>query len=564
MVCNEAFEYPKIWVWILQFYFKYVRSFGKIHPDLPSGAFLAKLDDPSTPFPKEFAVGASFAHEFNEAYEALKHKIAASLREPDAERIWQACFAVRALQCFIVWTSGATLGLLAGLLQFVVAPLSLTSSFIRLFTNFSDCLIHYALNFAAILLLAPILPYVRRLPITTTFAISPLFVVAFFVIDFFLNLLVYVRTAERWTATRLLKHIVYGTFNTKTYFVVVLGCLYELEFDIVVVVATSIMAKYFMEWGFQSKLLNFLGWPNFCITFYVEHRIGHMPRVYQHAHKMHHYLHDSTAFDAHIYGSGLNEEFFWILAETLPCLLFPNSGVFPYWMNLIVLYISWTNKGAHSRTASSVTTDTFGCFDEDNFHADHHTWHRANFGSSTAPFIDFYFGTACPGLKGANGVVYDFYADADDKDKLWVRLSKPSNREQECRSVQDAATTNKEDDGSVVLVGKARALEQGPHEAEVAEDPSRRSISRAELAVHKEGPWVAIHGGVFDLSSFKTIHPGGAEVLKMYGGTDATKPFDEVGHSQKAKLMGKRRLVGLLDGSPPTGFVQEWLSSPQH
>ena len=31
---------------------------------------------------------------------------------------------------------------------------------------------------------------------------------------------------------------------------------------------------------------------------------GHLPRVYEEAHKFHHYLHGSTAFDAHIYGSG--------------------------------------------------------------------------------------------------------------------------------------------------------------------------------------------------------------------------------------------------------------------
>lgn len=44
------------------------------------------------------------------------------------------------------------------------------------------------------------------------------------------------------------------------------------------------------------------------LLFYQQHRVAHVPIVYQHAHKMHHYLHDSTAFDAHVYGSGAAEE----------------------------------------------------------------------------------------------------------------------------------------------------------------------------------------------------------------------------------------------------------------
>ena len=33
-------------------------------------------------------------------------------------------------------------------------------------------------------------------------------------------------------------------------------------------------------------------------------------------------------------------------------------------------------------------------FDHDNFHADHHILHAANFGDGFAPLLDFYFGTA--------------------------------------------------------------------------------------------------------------------------------------------------------------------------
>ena len=36
----------------------------------------------------------------------------------------------------------------------------------------------------------------------------------------------------------------------------------------------------------------------------------------------------------------------------------------------------------------------FGDYDADNWHADHHTLHGANFGSAHGVLLDFYFGTA--------------------------------------------------------------------------------------------------------------------------------------------------------------------------
>ena len=40
-------------------------------------------------------------------------------------------------------------------------------------------------------------------------------------------------------------------------------------------------------------------------------------KVYEHAHKLHHYLHGTLSFDAHIYGNGMPEEFFILLLELL-------------------------------------------------------------------------------------------------------------------------------------------------------------------------------------------------------------------------------------------------------
>lgn len=42
-------------------------------------------------------------------------------------------------------------------------------------------------------------------------------------------------------------------------------------------------------------------------------------------------------------------------------------------------------------------------------------------------------------------------------------------------------------------------------------------------------------------------HPGGAELLEEYAGRDATKEFEEFGHSSDAKKIMKEFLVGELE-----------------
>merc|ERR1712150_236109 len=90
-------------------------------------------------------------------------------------------------------------------------------------------------------------------------------------------------------------------------------------------------------------------------------------------------------------------------------------------------------------------------------------------------------------------------------------------------------------------------------------DETFRVISHEELqdrGGRTDIIWVAVQGAVFDLTNFKHIHPGGPEVLKMYSGTDATKAFEEVGHSDKAKLMARKRLIGVLEGHTLPAFAR--------
>ena len=63
--------------------------------------------------------------------------------------------------------------------------------------------------------------------------------------------------------------------------------------------------------------------------------------MYDEAHKLHHYLHGSTAFDAHIYGSGMPEEWGLLVIDTVMSV---SCGMLPAALNQHILYHSWTNK----------------------------------------------------------------------------------------------------------------------------------------------------------------------------------------------------------------------------
>lgn len=70
-------------------------------------------------------------------------------------------------------------------------------------------------------------------------------------------------------------------------------------------------------------------------------------------------------------------------------------------------------------------------------------------------------------------------------------------------------------------------------------DPTRapdRLVDVSELVLHNGGAagvWTAVAGRVYDVTEFVHEHPGGAKVLRGYGGMDATRAYDQVGHSRR-------------------------------
>ena len=116
--------------------------------------------------------------------------------------------------------------------------------------------------------------------------------------------------------------------------------------------------------------------------FYHQHRMAHLPKVYEHAHKLHHYLHGTISFDAHIYGNGMPEEFFFMLLELLAGTMY---GQMPATLNQNILQYSYDNKLGHTQKPE----DSCG----HNFHADHHIYHVKNFGIYNC-LMDMYFSTS--------------------------------------------------------------------------------------------------------------------------------------------------------------------------
>jgi len=162
--------------------------------------------------------------------------------------------------------------------------------------------------------------------------------------------------------------------------------------------------------------------------------------------------------------------------------------------------------------------------------------------------IDFYFATVGPTTKGSGGVAYAVRPDPQDEARVLVstRRATGCNRAARCP-----------------IPASGLCLDEGP--VLLRQGWMGRRIARSELE-EKRGPedggaWIALHGGVFDITAFLRGHPGGPQILLSHAGGDATTAFDEVGHSRRATDLSLRRhIVGLLADREPSGFVANALA----
>ncbi|KZC13662.1 PREDICTED: cytochrome b5-like [Dufourea novaeangliae] len=82
--------------------------------------------------------------------------------------------------------------------------------------------------------------------------------------------------------------------------------------------------------------------------------------------------------------------------------------------------------------------------------------------------------------------------------------------------------------------------------------------SANEVARHNQENdlWIVYKDGVYDVTKFLKEHPGGEEVLIELGGRDATKCFDDIGHTIEAVQLRETYKIGTVTGfvsGEPTG-----------
>ncbi|KAF2475923.1 uncharacterized protein BDR25DRAFT_253564 [Lindgomyces ingoldianus] len=83
------------------------------------------------------------------------------------------------------------------------------------------------------------------------------------------------------------------------------------------------------------------------------------------------------------------------------------------------------------------------------------------------------------------------------------------------------------------------------------------TIPMSRLAIHtghRKGSrmWIGVHGGVYDITDFLPMHPGGTLIVAASAGLDATKTFDDLAHSSNPEVSSllSKYFIGHLGAKP--------------
>ena len=123
-------------------------------------------------------------------------------------------------------------------------------------------------------------------------------------------------------------------------------------------------------------------------------------------------------------------------------------------------------------------------------------------------------------------------------------------------------------EAGTLLIDHRLRLGLKPRRGRVVEKPTRveqTTFSLDEIAQHnrRNDLWMAINGGVYDLTRFADGadggHPGGTEILLTYAGTNATAEYEFISHSAYAsKMLEKYKVGNLYENATPLFKERDW------
>lgn len=75
-----------------------------------------------------------------------------------------------------------------------------------------------------------------------------------------------------------------------------------------------------------------------------------------------------------------------------------------------------------------------------------------------------------------------------------------------------------------------------------------KAFPMLEVARHTSSTdcWMVVDGRVYDVTKFLDEHPGGEDIMLDSSGRDATREFEDVGHSGEARAQLEELLIGRL------------------
>ncbi|KAF9692758.1 hypothetical protein EKO04_009252 [Ascochyta lentis] len=91
------------------------------------------------------------------------------------------------------------------------------------------------------------------------------------------------------------------------------------------------------------------------------------------------------------------------------------------------------------------------------------------------------------------------------------------------------------------------------------------TIPLSQLAIHtghtkNSHVWIGVHGKVYDVTDFCSMHPGGTNIIKSNGGVDCTKSFDLLAHTNNPEVSSLLTKYYIGELTPKPAYHAEELS----